>query len=451
MITLAGLVLFLSCAQPPDSGEVLGPSAARAPTDVTVSSVIPDSVPQDTTLDLRVLGSGFDASAEAVFLLAGQPDPKVRTNSTRFVTSKEVVANVTVAFDAVATRYDAQVTLRSNGKKGIGTEKLTVMAFVDLGTMGGPTSGGLGVNDEGSVVGNGDTIGFAQPFVWDVRTSTMRGLGQSSEAYAINNARTVAGSAYGPSFGPARWVYDIATDRWTQELLTSPNNPSAWTADINQIGQIVGSADSVVPGVGGGAVLWQSPSVLVPLDPTGRFRYLSRAYAINASGMVVGNGRWVQGTDTAWVWVPDVPNGSTGRFVVLPSFNGLPVHRAEGINDAGDVVGWASGSKGPYALLWRRNPAQPNITGSNAYLPPVNLGASLGRYGKAYDINNASKVVGELRSAAFVWDPVNGTRLLPSTPGGSSTARRLNESAPTIAAGSATFGGNPHAVRWVIP
>ena len=246
-------------------------------------------------------------------------------------------------------------------------------------------------------------------------------------------------------------MYDEGSDEWTAEALVSPNRPDAGVSDINQLGQIVGNADGVVPNVGGGAVLWQSPSDLVPLDPTARFTG-SRAAAINAGGQVVGFGRRGPGADTAWVWVPDVPNGPTGTIVVLPPFNRLPIHRAEGINDAGDVVGWAQTTRGAqYALLWRRNQSQPDPTGPGAYLPPVDLGATLGRNGKAFDINNASKVVGSLRSDAFVWDPVNGVRLLPGPPGGSESAVRLNESVPAIATGTASVNGNPRAIRWVLP
>jgi hypothetical protein len=152
------------------------------------------------------------------------------------------------------------------------------------------------------------------------------------------------------------------------------------------------------------------------------------------------------------VWVPDVANGSSGTLVVLPSWNGAVKHRAEGINDAGDVVGWGVNARGiTYALLWRRNPSQTNKAAPDYYLAPVDLGAALGRSGKAYDINNALKVVGQLKSDAFVWDPVHGVRLLPSPPGGSAAAVRLNESEPTTAAGQASVSGNWHAIRWTLP
>jgi hypothetical protein len=196
----------------------------------------------------------------------------------------------------------------------------------------------------------------------------------------------------------------------------------------------------------------------VALDPAPRWTG-GQATAINGSGQVVGYGRRAQGLDTAWVWVPDVPNGSSGRFVVLRSFSGATVHRAQGINDFGDVVGWGQTPGGSeYALLWKRNRAQSDPTAPDYYQPPTNLGAALGRGGRALDINNAMTVVGRasrstnrLRYEPFVWDPVNGMRSLPTPPGGDAFANRLNQSVPATAAGSASVNGNWHAIRWQLP
>ena len=81
---------------------------------------------RDATLDVHVLGSGFDAGSRADFLLAGAPDPKVLTNRTRFDSSGDLVANITIAADAVPSYRDMAVTT-STGKKGIGTAKFQVL------------------------------------------------------------------------------------------------------------------------------------------------------------------------------------------------------------------------------------------------------------------------------------------------------------------------------------
>jgi hypothetical protein len=84
---------------------------------------------QDVTLDVRVLGSGYDQGSKVDFLLDGTPTPKLRTNRTTFVSATEVVANITIAVDAVVSAYDVQVTT-SRGKKGIGIDRFMVTVKV---------------------------------------------------------------------------------------------------------------------------------------------------------------------------------------------------------------------------------------------------------------------------------------------------------------------------------
>jgi len=100
-------------------------NAAATSSDVTVSAAVPDSATQDTTLDVTISGSGFAAGAEAQWGQGGTPSANVRTNSTRFVNSRKLIANITIAVDAATGLYDVIVTNLS-GKKGIGTELFAV-------------------------------------------------------------------------------------------------------------------------------------------------------------------------------------------------------------------------------------------------------------------------------------------------------------------------------------
>ncbi len=93
--------------------------------DVAVDSTNPTSGPQDSTLNVRILGANFDRGSRADWALAGVVTDKVRVNSTTYVSSKEIVANISIAPDAAVDLYDVIVTA-STGKKGIGSELFAV-------------------------------------------------------------------------------------------------------------------------------------------------------------------------------------------------------------------------------------------------------------------------------------------------------------------------------------
>jgi hypothetical protein len=129
-VVLIGMVGVLACVDqqttgPTVTGVELAKGGGGGP-GPKVNEVDPPSAPQDTTLDVRVLGSGFDETAVVTFTLDGVPTDSVRTISTTFVSSKEVIANITIATDAVVDLYDAEVFLSGPGKKGIGANLFAV-------------------------------------------------------------------------------------------------------------------------------------------------------------------------------------------------------------------------------------------------------------------------------------------------------------------------------------
>lgn len=129
-LVAVSLVLTLGCAEEPSSpsgGSPLRlPVTARATTaDIVVSSTAPDSATQDTTLDVTINGSGFDADSKATWAIGGVSDStQVRTNSTRYVNSRTLVANITLSATATIGKWD--VIIMSKSKGGIGTELFTV-------------------------------------------------------------------------------------------------------------------------------------------------------------------------------------------------------------------------------------------------------------------------------------------------------------------------------------
>lgn len=118
------LLIAWGCSfeSPVDPGDIQAAKGGGGP---TVQSADPPQTVQDTTLNVRVVGTGFDSGSAVKFLLNGQSAPKLVTNGTTFIDKNTLIASVTVAIDAEIAAYDVEVTTR-RGKKGIGTELFSV-------------------------------------------------------------------------------------------------------------------------------------------------------------------------------------------------------------------------------------------------------------------------------------------------------------------------------------
>jgi hypothetical protein len=130
LAAMLALAFAFACS-PPTDGDVPGVEAAKGGPggggpSPTVDATDPSAAEQGTTLDVRVLGSNYDEGSSVDFLLDGKPTQKVKTNSSSFVSPTEVVANITIAADAVVDLYDVRVTT-AGGKKGVGIEKFEVL------------------------------------------------------------------------------------------------------------------------------------------------------------------------------------------------------------------------------------------------------------------------------------------------------------------------------------
>lgn len=132
MVRTRGLVLAVAvamwgagCGERPSTAPRLEAGTSGGGSGVTVTSTNPDSAPQGTTLAVHVFGSGYDRGSNAQWARNGVVSPNVTTNSTQFVSSSELVANITIAGIADTGFYDVLVTT-SKGKKGIGSELFTI-------------------------------------------------------------------------------------------------------------------------------------------------------------------------------------------------------------------------------------------------------------------------------------------------------------------------------------
>jgi hypothetical protein len=113
------------CTDRPATAPSIQAAASGNGGGVTVTSTDPNNALQGVTLDVRVLGSGYDRGSKAQWARSGILSPNVTTNSTQFVSPSELLANITIASVADTGLYDVLVTT-SKGKKGIGSELFTV-------------------------------------------------------------------------------------------------------------------------------------------------------------------------------------------------------------------------------------------------------------------------------------------------------------------------------------
>jgi uncharacterized delta-60 repeat protein len=96
---------------------------------VQVNAADPPAAEQGTVnLNVKVTGKGFKNGAQAKWFVTGTTNPGgVTVNSTTFVSTTEVTANITVSDTAVISNFDIQV-LNSDGRGGKGTELFAVTA-----------------------------------------------------------------------------------------------------------------------------------------------------------------------------------------------------------------------------------------------------------------------------------------------------------------------------------
>jgi len=435
--------LLSSCRGEPTSvpSEDLAPTIAEAkggkPTgltsDIVVSAVDPDTVTTDTILTVRVLGSGFTEGSAVSWELAGAPTEAVKTQPPAlFVSSKELHATISVSRDASLARYDV-VVVAMGGKKGIGVEKLEVVAKPILLPLPewAVTSAATDVNDRGVIVGYaGGRNEVLRPVRWTPQGSlwaveelyfggstgepAFLDLTLNDEGYVVLCRQYVSGYPPCRVRSPAGNVveieatlvegmndrgtiigYDQRTHRWmvlrrsspeswTEPiLLSSPPGFSIWgimaiNAEDDIAGGIQDSSGSVRPAVWRWEGDGWSEAILVDTES-------GAAWAINSRGALAGEGRWCDraGCTTQPVFWP----AAQAPRVLLPTGDGSSQSAppVSAMNDADLVVGTSSfrlGRKGgsvQHAVVWRPGFEGPRDLG--AYHPT--------QHSDAKGVNNA--------------------------------------------------------------
>ncbi len=239
----------------------------------------------------------------------------------------------------------------------VATEGPNAFQMLDLGTLGGDTTDNwtmsMEVNNSGLVVGHAPTAaGPVHAFAWSKELGQkvdLGTLGGFSAALGVSDTGLIVGVSFG------EWGADWVPVVWTR-------NPGGRSWTIHKLDTT--GADQV-------CCWW--------------------VWAANNNGQLVGEG-WddEKKREVALVWLPDT-QGRTWKLKRLPVDPAYPNAWAYDINDSGEIVGtmaaadWSIGR----ALIWHKGPG---LDWTLAVLPA--LADNPAGWTEADGINNAGDVVG---------------------------------------------------------
>ncbi|HEX2076353.1 MAG TPA: hypothetical protein VHG08_01555 [Longimicrobium sp.] len=314
----------------------------------------------------------------------------------------------------------------------------------DLGTLGWQHGFGFEINDRGEVAGRTETGQHNAPFAfravfWSPRTGTLDlGTlgGALSETRALND--------HGMVVGMAQKAGDAMNQRHPTLWKVRPGGVEAvelgpvfqgQAEDVNNRGVVVGwsAASLTAPPT---AFRWTEHGGMQPIPPLAGPR--SAANGINEAGDVVGNSTVSAAPpfiDHAVVW---------WRNGAVTDLGTLGFHTtARSINDRGEVVGIGQPCPGcpQHAFYWSEG------TGM------IDLGTFGGVRSLAFEIDNHGRVAGWYETLpgfvrhAFIWTLEGGKVDLPTLGGADSSTGSINGRGQ-VTGRAQTPSGAVHAVIW---
>ncbi len=278
----------------------------------------------------------------------------------------------------------------------------------DLGTLGGSSSNGFGINDSGQVSGySGAGDGLQHAFLWTPTTPNgangiMNDLGPGT-GFGISDSGRTSGATDVEGGESHAFLYD-----GTMHDLGTLGGSSSAGFDVNANGQVIGYS-LTTEDAANHAFLWTPTS---PNGVTGAMTDLgapgatfSIGIGINDSGQVTG-----RSDGEAFLWTPTTPNGTSGMMLGLGTLGGSAVgdviSEGHGINNHGQVTGgsFASGTEGYHAFLYTTGIGMVDL---NSLIDPLSgwelqFGAGINDAGQ---ITGQGLIGGEQR--AFLLTPIN--------------------------------------------
>lgn len=252
--------------------------------------------------------------------------------------------------------------------------------MTDLGTLGGNTGIGNGINASSQVAGY-STVADGTYHAFVTSNGSLINIGDlgggSAVAYGLNDQGQVVGSAVTPTGANHPFLYSNGqmTDLGT---LGSPDNVDWWNVaqGINKFGKVVGTSYDGDGNFFG--FVWKN-GTMTKIGTLGGL--WSQAWAINNKGQVTGLAYTKDGNTHAFLMSPK------GKLKDLGTFAGkTSTTWGFGINDAGVVVGQSTFADTYHAFVYNGT----KIKDLNNLIPKSKGWVLI----EANGINNAGQIVG---------------------------------------------------------
>jgi uncharacterized membrane protein len=362
------------------------------------------------------------------------------TNSTQFVSSTELVANITIAPDAPLASYDVIVTT-SSGKGGIGTELFVVTAkTTDIGTLAGDVgSYAVDVNDAGYIAGsststsNPGSRGFVRIGTTLIPLSDVtifsRGLGISNG----NPVYVVGDYAYDGNSHPARWTVNPATGTATVTYLSSG---FGFADGVNDAGATIGWT-------GSDAVTWDANGTAEILAPPVANTFTS------GLGRDINNAGYALVNFTGASYTRTYLRAGNKQWIELPPLSGDISTFGRRVSEVSGTTVYVAGTsyrndRSFHAMRWTVDVV------SNTIMKAESRSETSSSSDVSFGGSVSGSLEGRFTNTPFIWRLSGLLTLRPPKGGSNAQASGINYSGNALV-GQALFGGRQHAVLWTLP